>query len=161
MTPTNAKEFANLLRDFADEIDPPATVDQKFGAIDTLLNVIGAMQEDWQKLNRFYNATAMRYGWCSDWEERIRRYNNEFRVLKLQGRVDQGRFTPGAIIEYEGSRVTIHGQNARPHYMLSEDAVRRLSLCDGCIGRNGNIENSAYRIAQQPDSADEHSRNAF
>lgn len=51
-----------------------------------LLELVEKMQKDWVQLNAFLNATALYFSWCSDWENRVARYNTDFRVLKLEGR---------------------------------------------------------------------------
>lgn len=53
-----------------------------------LLKLVNDMQEDWRTLNRFLNATAASWQWCSSYESRLRTYNEGFRVLSLQGRRD-------------------------------------------------------------------------
>lgn len=59
-----------------------------------LLHLIEHMQRDWVVLNEILNATARYYSWCGDWEERVRRYNDQFNVLKLEGRTERN-YTQG------------------------------------------------------------------
>jgi hypothetical protein len=54
-----------------------------------LLDLVEKMQQDWVQLNIFLNATAINYSWCSDYENRLGRYNAAFKVLRLQGRPQQ------------------------------------------------------------------------
>ena len=44
------------------------------------------MRRDWETLNRILNTQATAFGWCDEYEERVAKYNDEFQVLKLQGR---------------------------------------------------------------------------
>jgi hypothetical protein len=54
-----------------------------------LLDVVDDMLEDWEHANRFLNTQATAFGWCYEYEDRIERYNPEFKVLKLRGRPGQ------------------------------------------------------------------------
>ena len=65
-----------------------------------LRKLITDMQEDWRTLNRFLNGTAVHYSWCGTWEDRIRQYNNRFRVMRLAGRVNRPAYGVGAFDPY-------------------------------------------------------------
>jgi len=51
---------------------------------------VAEQQADWATLNGILNATAHEYEWCSEFEDRLHAYNQQFRRLKLEGRANQG-----------------------------------------------------------------------
>lgn len=53
-----------------------------------LVELVRQMATDWRTLNGIHNATAEHREWCSDYEERQRRHNARFTVLRLMGRSD-------------------------------------------------------------------------
>jgi hypothetical protein len=79
-----------------------------------LVELVEKMQRDWVQLNAFLNATAKYYSWCSDYEGRLRRYNKDMRVLKLEGRPD---FDP------------INYRSGDP-FLLPEGELKRLKIKD-------------------------------
>lgn len=48
-------------------------------------------QYDWNLMNEFLCVQATMMGWCDEFEERIQKYNKDFRVLKAYGRVPEGQ----------------------------------------------------------------------
>jgi hypothetical protein len=66
-----------------DLIDPP---DEEHPTREQLMAQIREMEMDWRLLNLFLNRTADQYEWCSDYEERLRKYNEYFVVLALYDR---------------------------------------------------------------------------
>lgn len=93
---------------------------------DKLRKTVDQMREDWRSLNRFMNATAAHYSWCSSWEDRISRYNGSFGLLKLVGRERYPR---------RGERT----HDGDP-YDLGDTALSALALCEACraIETDGN-----------------------
>lgn len=57
---------------------------------DELLALVADMRHDWAAMNRFINTQATAFGWCDEYEERLYKYNTEFRVFKADGRVPEG-----------------------------------------------------------------------
>jgi hypothetical protein len=53
-----------------------------------LIELVKQMATDWRTLNALHNDTAQQRDWCSEYEDRQRRYNAQFEVLKLKGRAD-------------------------------------------------------------------------
>jgi hypothetical protein len=51
-----------------------------------LADLLVKMAQDWQMLNAIHNRRADDHGWCSEYEERQRAYNNTLHILKLQPR---------------------------------------------------------------------------
>lgn len=62
----------------ADEDDQTIIARQK--------QLIEDMKADWDKLNEFFNTTAQKRDWCSDYEARLHSYNQHFTVLRMVGR---------------------------------------------------------------------------
>ena len=56
-----------------------------------LIERIHDMQHDWQKMNDFLTTQATAFGWCDEYEERLYKYNDSFRVLRAHGRVPEGK----------------------------------------------------------------------
>ena len=63
--------------------DSEPAVGDLLAFVEALRNLNAAMHRDWAKLNALLNATAQAWGWCSDYEARLRQYNNEFEVMAL------------------------------------------------------------------------------
>lgn len=97
--------------------------------------VIVAMREDWSALNRFLTTTAVNYGWCGDFENRLREYNSHFKVLQLEGRSEYGQRAT-TYIDSNGRRRI----RARDHYGLPEELLDRLASCPHCTGHRGGDE---------------------
>lgn len=51
-----------------------------------LIKLIGDLAFDFQLLNQIYNDRAVGHGWCSNYEAYQSRYNEHFRLMRLQGR---------------------------------------------------------------------------
>jgi hypothetical protein len=91
-----------IVDDVAEEEEAPTR--------EQLLATIATMQRDWVMLNAILNATAKYFDWCSEYEGRLDRYNNQFELLRLEGR--EGRW---------------HG-NTRDSWLLPGDLMRRLRV---------------------------------
>jgi hypothetical protein len=90
-----------------DLVDPP---DEEQPTREELIAIISEMEMDWRLLNVFLNRTADQYDWCSDYEERLRRYNEYFVVLSLFDR---------------NSDKHDRGGSREANYMLSEKELEK------------------------------------
>lgn len=51
-----------------------------------LLGLVGDLATDFETANRIANTQATAFGWCAEYEDRVNKYNEEFIVLKMDGR---------------------------------------------------------------------------
>jgi len=86
-----------------------------------LLTLIESMQRDWVQLNAFLNATARTHDWCSDYEDRLHKYNAHFEVLKLEGRQH------GCCARCD-SREQSRARHSDDRYLLPDSELERLRL---------------------------------
>lgn len=56
-----------------------------------LIALVEDMRDDWRTMNDFMNTTATAFGWCDEYEERIYKYNDSFKVMAVVGRVPEGK----------------------------------------------------------------------
>jgi len=99
-----------------------------------LLRAIDDMQADWAQLNELLNATAVYYSWCSDWEERVRRYNERFRLLKLEGRPNMSsqHRQPDTYLLPFLLRTRVNHETVATMVMSSRETVQRNERCPSC-----------------------------
>jgi hypothetical protein len=55
-----------------------------------LLRLVEDQRHDFETLNQILNTQATAFGWCDEYEERIEKYNREFRVSRVVGRFPEG-----------------------------------------------------------------------
>lgn len=84
------------------------------------------MRRDWETLNRILNTQATAFGWCAEYEERMEKYNDEFLVLHLEGRVPKG--TPITARNAFAARRLIMG------HVISTCERFGIELPEGCWG---------------------------
>jgi hypothetical protein len=51
-----------------------------------LLDLVADLSADFVHANRIANTQATAFGWCAEYEDRVQKYNEEFKVLKMDGR---------------------------------------------------------------------------
>lgn len=56
-----------------------------------LIALVEDQRRDWETMNEFINTQATMFGWCDEYEERVLKYNRDFKVLKAHGRVPEGK----------------------------------------------------------------------
>jgi hypothetical protein len=93
---------------------------------DELIQLIDDMNQDWGTLNRILNTQATAFGWCSEYEERVKKYNAETKVLKMHGRFP------------DGTQVTVRNAYAARRLVMGHviNTLQRfgIDIPDGCWG---------------------------
>lgn len=92
---------------------------------DELLQLVDDQRADWETLNRILNAQATAFGWCGEYEERMERYNDETKVLKMRGRTPKG--TPVSVRNAYAARRLIMG------HVISTFERFGIGLPDDCL----------------------------
>lgn len=58
---------------------------------DELVELVDRLAGDLETAERIMNTQATAFGWCGEYEERVDKYNNDFDVFSMDGRLPQGR----------------------------------------------------------------------